>query len=43
MVVEGHVVHHVEPEPHGIGGDHVEVKVLGKDLVGLHQDVHHNR
>ena len=26
---EVHGVHHVDPEPHGVGGDHVGVKVLG--------------
>ena len=26
---EVHGVPHVDPEPHGVGGDHVGVKVLG--------------
>ena len=27
--VEVHGVPHLDPEPHGVGGDHVGVKVLG--------------
>ena len=33
VVVEGHVVRHVEPEPHGGGVNHGEVGLLGE--VGL--------
>ena len=39
---QGHVVHHGDPEPHGAGGNHVEVKVLDEDVVRLHQDVQHH-
>ena len=43
MAAEAHVVHRDDPEPHGVGGDHVGVKVLCQDVVGLLQDVHqHN-
>ena len=40
MAAEGHVAHHGDPETHGVGGDHVGVKVLCQDVDGLHQDVH---
>ena len=37
VVVEGHVVRHVEPEPHGGGVHHGEVGLLGE--VGLIDEV----
>ena len=33
------MVHHEDPEPNGVGGQHVGVKVLDEDIVGLHQVV----
>ena len=31
--LEAHVVQHGDPEPHGVGGDHVGVMVPGKQAV----------
>ena len=31
--LEAHVAHHCDPEPLGVGGDRVGVKVLGKYVV----------
>ena len=33
---EAHVVLHVDPEPHGVGGDHVGVKVLVQNKLLAH-------
>ena len=36
---EGHVVHHVDPDPQVVGVHHVGVKVPGHHVVGLHRYV----
>ena len=40
MSAEAHVVHHGGPEPHGVSGDHVGIKVLDEHVVGFQHDVH---
>ena len=37
MSAEAHVVPLGEPEPHGVGGDYVEVIVLERGFMGLAQ------
>ena len=36
------MVFYVDPDPHGVGGEHVGVCVPGEHVVGLHQDVYHH-
>ena len=33
IIFKAHVVHQVDHEPHGVGGHHVGVKVLGEYAV----------